>query len=195
MQSLDTPLAAFEVSSVALGYRALDVISRADQIRILEASPISGGRFFILCSGPAAALQSTIDAVRSAFGTKASEVLIDSVVVEKQAGAIGESLFSLAQVELGESLIVVECKTISGLLASAEAMLSFEGIDPIEMKIHRGGTTGGYGFFSSRTSIALPAAEEVRTRLKSAYREGDVQVIENPVAAFRQFFNFSGVSS
>lgn len=192
MKNLDTSFASFEISSIALGYRALDVITRVSGVEVLEASPVGGGRFLVFCSGDIGILREASDKLRVALGAVAGEALADFALVERHGKTISEALFSLSQVQLGECLIVVECKSISGLLASAESICSFEGIEIIELKVHRGGTSGGYGFFSGPSKMALPAGEEVRTKLKSALREGHVEVIESPTERFREFFNFSG---
>lgn len=192
MNTSGMALASFDFSSIAFGYKALDVVTRANGASVLEASPSGNGRFLIICSGPSDALQAVVNQLRSEFDGAMPEVLVDHALVSGGVEPMKEAIYSLAQVALDDSLVVVECETVSGLLAVAEHMLEIHQMKAIELKIHRGGASGGYGFFTGESAKAAVGAEDARASLRKTLRKGHVELIDRPSNAFREFFNFSG---
>ena len=190
MKNLDTSLFCVEIASLAHGYRVLNSLTASPGLRILDASP-AGQRFLIIALGPADEIRSAAQNARSLFEGDAG-VSLDSEVVDGFDPQMLEALFSLPQQPLEESLIIVESATVSGLVASAQQLCGPHGLKPIELKIHRASDGRGYGFFTGPKEKCIPAALDVETRLKSADRHGRVELIEEPNAGFRTFFNLSG---
>jgi hypothetical protein len=191
-KSLSTSLLVLEVSSIALGYAALAVLAAHADVRILDASPSGLGRFIILAQGELEILRDQLQKTRGKIDGTDAELVIDHELIEGADPEVLKALFSLAQNELEESLLVIETDTVAGLLSVSQILTQIHGLKPIDIKIQRGGNGGGYGFFTSSTAKVAPAAEDARTHLKSAMRKGHVETIENPVAGFRRFFNLSG---
>lgn len=193
-QTPDTPIsiACFEIAAVSLGYKALDAITRRTGIRVLEASVLGPSRFMILCSGETRVLEGLHAPVRGALDGGAAGMFIDHEVIDQIEPQALEGLYALSQVSLNESLVVIECGTVCGLLASAHAMIRSGGLSVIEIKLHRGAGRGGYAFFTGSAEGCLLAAEDARTRLRNSLREGSVEVIDSPAPGFREFFNLSG---
>jgi microcompartment protein CcmL/EutN len=190
MSFVDTSVACFEISSVVLGYRALHVVTQASGVRVLEASVAGQGRFVIIAQGPAETLRALQGKVREATDGAS---LIDTEVVEKVEPTVLEALYSLTQVSLESALAIIECETVSGLLASAQILVHGHRLKPIEIKIHRA-RAGGYAFFTGANENCGAAVMDVEARLQAKMRKGEIEVIVGPSAAFREFFNFSGQS-
>lgn len=181
-----TALLSIEMKSLTFGYRALDLVAR--RARILEATVIGAGRFLILAEGEVAALKSAFHDVHQAMDKE----IVDHEVIDRADRRLLEATFSLAQMHLLKSLIVVEVESVSGLLSAASSLLA-SGIEIIEIKIHRAAFGGGYGFFTAADEkLAAACAENVRTRLRQSMREGDVAIVEEPSAGLRAFFHLDG---
>ncbi len=191
MPSDGPALAVFEIGSVALGYQALAAASRHPGATIVEAAPVRADRFLILIQGPTSALRAAQADVRRLCETFAADLLEDLDLIEDPDERLLPALFSLSQRSVGESLLVVDADSTSGLLVVSQALLQ-NGLEVIELKGGRGAFGGGVGFFTGPAAITASAAEDARTRLKQAVRAGRVEVIDGAPASFRAFFNLDG---
>ena len=185
-------IGSIEVKSVATGYRALDMLTKAGVKYILEAAPVGGGVFMILVEGGESDLRSSIQTLRSSLENGGLISIVDSEVIEGAASEVLASAYSLAQQKLQESLVVVECQTISGLLSSLREMEMDHGLCLIETKIYRSGQAGGYGFATGPSLACASAVVDIRARLQNSMQQGTLEVIDQPVANFRSYFNLSG---
>lgn len=191
MKTIDTCLASIEIGSVVLGYRALDALTRQNGVRVLEASVAGEGRLLIIAQGEETTLRLALNEMRESADGVGSQAVVDFELIADVDRSVPEALYALAQVPLEEALIVVECETVSGLLASAQALVHSHGMKAIELKVHRS-SRGGFGFFTGPLSESAAAVVDVEGRLRVAMRKGAAAVIEKPAPAFREFFNFSG---
>lgn len=190
MTTLSAALLSLELKSIAIGYRVLQKVTGIEGVRVLEASP-AGDRFLILAIGPQKDLELAHAAARDALDSSEKDSWMDAEVVKDCDPALIEAIYHLPQIPTRESLLVADCASVSGLLAVAQSLVRAKEIDVIEIKIKRAGG-GAYGFFTGLTEDCGPAAEEARTKLKRAMREGSVEVIEAMTPQFREFFNLSG---
>jgi hypothetical protein len=191
-KSLLRSLLILEVASIAVGYTALAALTNHPDVRVLDASPSGLGRFMILVQGEQPVLREQLQKIRAQLDGGSNDLVVDHDLIEDFCPKALEAVFSLAQHELEESLVVAEADTVSGLLSLSQIMTHVHGLNPIDIKILRGAGGGGYGFFTGPTTKTAPAAEDARTHLKSAMRKGRIETIENPSDGFRRFFNLSG---
>lgn len=195
MKNLDSALLCLEIDSIALGYRALNILCDAakDELRVIDASPI-GERFLILALADEKVLKDSLARARTDIEATHTASVLDAEVFTSASSEILEAMFSLQQTPLEESLVVAECESVSGCLATALTLVEGHGLKPIEIKIHRSNAKGAYAFFTGNEQACLPAAEDAKTRLKNALREGTIEVIAQPTKTFRGFFQLSGES-
>lgn len=193
MNKVDTSVLCCDLRSVAAGYRVLDVLTRFESVRILEASPIGVGRFIIISQGEREKLEDRQRTLHSLIEGFVESPLVDQDLLHDVHESLLEGLYSLAQVSLEESLIVMECETVSGLLSIGHELTRAHELKPIELKIHRGGASGGFGFFTGKSEACAPAAEFIRAKLGHDLRRGQVELIDNPTKDFRRFFNLNGL--
>ena len=191
MNNLDTSLLCLEIKSLGMGYRALSLVTQESAVRVLEAAP-AGDRFLILLLGASQKLHEVLKNTRQALDGPGAVEILDSEVVEKIDPAVLEGIYSLTQNELGESLVVAECGTVSSLLSVAQALTTDGGLKLIELKIKRATPGGAWGLFTGSSANAEPAAEKIRTLFQTKMREGKIDVIASSSESFRSFFNFSG---
>ena len=194
-QSVVGPFFCAEIASVPSGYQALNVLTQGEGVEILEASPIGARRFLILALGQETSLKQQVQELKTSFeghALSSESKMIDQAFIDQVDSSVIESAFSLTQVNLEESLVALECATVSGLLSVAHVLTRDHGLKVIETRITRSGLGGGFALFTGTSEACAPAAEDARTHLKNAMREGTVEVIEAPTETFRSYFNFSG---
>ena len=130
-------MASFEIASIGLGYRALDLLTRMNSVQIIEASVVAGGRFLILAEGEAHEFELLSIELRAALegsGENTRGAVLDHEILSLRDRTLLESIYSLSQSPLAEALIVIECETVSALLASLQLMQANHQIQIIESK-------------------------------------------------------------
>lgn len=187
MKKVDNAIACLEISSIAFGYRVLSEVSSAPKTRILEASPC-GSKFLILMTGERDDLNRAVSEVRQKSSPGS---WIDSEVIEAKDQRVIEAFFALPQEPIAESLVVLECGTVSGCLAVATLLVEKHGLSPIEIRVQRSSTGGAYGFFTGSADKCAAALEDARKELSSSGRKGQVELIDQPPKAFREFFELA----
>ena len=190
MNTAKTGFLIIEIKSIAIGYRVLQLVSKDNDVRVLEASP-AGDRFILLITGAPETLELRAREAKESLDANDKRIWIDQELITDCAPEIVEAFYHLPQVEAGEALIIVETETVSGLLASADSLVRGYGLKVIEIKIKRTGG-GAYGFFTGSSKDCAPGAAEIRTRLKRLMREGRAELIEKLSPTFRSQFNLSG---
>lgn len=191
MKNIDTSLLAIDIASVAFGYQALNTICQEPSTRVIEASVVGNGRFFILAQNERLKLEHSFQQVRAKLDGVQADQILDHDVIDLPESVLN-AMYSLAQTSLSEALLVVECQSASGLIAVSNKLIHSHHLQPIEIKIHRGMGLGGFGFFTGSSQNCAPAAEDVRTQLRHDMRDGRVEVIDSPEPTFRRFFNLNG---
>lgn len=196
MKKVDSSLLCLEIASVAAGYLALNAATidggLAAPIRILEAAPV-GSRFLVLAVGSESDLRGALNRARTIFDENEPHIVIDAEVIVDFDQRVNEALYALSQESVAESLVVVETRTVSGILHVAQTLVAAHGLKAIEIRIQRSSTGGAYGFFTGTTEACAPGATDARARLSAAVREGRVEVIDNPSATLRSYFDITGI--
>lgn len=187
MKNIDNAVACLEIGSIAFGYRILNEMASVPKSRIIEASPC-GGKFLILMTGAHDELNRAVHEARQKFD---SNSWVDSAVFEAKDQRVIEAFYALPQDPIDESLVVVDCETVSGCLEAAFTLVDKGGLTPIEIRVQRSSTGGAYGFFTGSTEKCTAVAESARHVLTSSGRKGQVEVIDRPAQAFREFFELS----
>ncbi len=181
-------LGVFEVGSIALGYQALAAVTKDAAIQVLEASTVAPNRFLILLHAPHENIKAAENELRHSCEAPRKDGLVDHEVVASVHADLLPAFYSLSQQQLQDALVVVETDSVSGLVASAQTLLTSHSLTVIELKGTRGLQGKGIGFFTGPAAKVFPAAEDIRHRLKAAIRQGYVEVIANPSPSFRTFF-------
>lgn len=185
MKNLDTVLGSIEIRSMALGYRVLDSILRLTEARVLELAP-AGERLLIFLTGRKNELDEAIKSVRKQLSPADSSLWVDSETIETESPLIQEALFSLSQVSLGESLVIVEGSTVSRVLATAHALVDEGSLKPIEIRVQRSSTGGAYGFFTGSAKDCRDAVSSLGQTLKNGVR---IELIDHPSKGLREYFS------
>lgn len=189
MQTLNSAVAVIEISSPALGYRALDLVTQDPGLEILEASAHGPKVFTLLVRGGKSQLETVVRKTSSSISSTGDSSLRDSTLIDDISPQIIETYFSLHTTEMAEGLLVVECETLSGLFQSAQRAISSHKLTSIELRNLRGDNPIALGLFTGAYKDCIAASEAIKQALANQARHGIVEAINNPSAAFRNFFN------
>jgi hypothetical protein len=191
VKTLNSAVAVIEISSPALGYRALDLFTQNSEFEVLEATAHGSKVFTLIARGEKSQLETVVRKISANIASTGSSSVRDSIVIDDIAPEIIETYFSLHTVEMAESLLVVECETLSGLFQSSAQALKNYKLKAIELRNLRGDNPTALGLFTGVDSDCVSAAESIKLSLEHAARNGTVEVINKPTASFRTFFNLS----
>lgn len=191
MKTLNSALAVIEISSPALGYRALDLFTQNSEFEILEASAHGSKVFTLLARGEKSQLETALRKVSTNIASTGSSSVRDAIVIDDIAPELIETYFSLHTVEMAEALLIVECETLSGLFQSSALAVKNHDLKSIEMRDLRGDTPTALGLFTGKYSDCVSAAESIKLSLANSARNGIVEAIDNPSPSFRKFFNLT----
>lgn len=182
-------IAVIEVSSLALGFRALDLVTQEQGLEILEAAAHGPKIFTLLVRGDKSQLETAVRKVSSSISSTGDSTLRDSIVIDQLNPQIIETYFSLHTTEMTEALLVVECETLSGLFQAAQVATSDHKLTSIEIRNLRGDNPVALGLFTGTYKACVDASEGIRHTLANQARSGVVEAINNPSKSFRHFFN------
>lgn len=193
MEKIDSSLLVLEIDSIAYGYRALQIATLKNPVRVLDASPF-GGRFLILIQGKFADLELAMEDVHRDMVNEKKEMLIEGVVIEFFEPTVRDALFALAQDQLSESLIVLECETVSDCLSLAQNLVKTYKLIPIEIRIQRSSSAKSYGFFTGSNAVCDQAARGMRVKILETQKSKvcHIELIDNPTREVRRFFQLAG---
>ncbi len=177
-----------EMTSLASGYAAMDLLVKKAPVRILEGSMMSPGKFFILINGDEA---SVFESFNEALQKKEWGFL-DSVLISQIDPRVLPAMYGLAKEQVKESLLIVETASMSSGIISSDAALKSASVEIIELRTSRG--IGGKSvFFLTGALDAVEAAREsVSEILKSRGTLLRTEIIARPHQDFLQYFNLSG---
>jgi microcompartment protein CcmL/EutN len=178
-------IASFELSSIARGYFLLDKIVKKAHVKILEASSVSPGKFFILINGDEASVaESRIELLNLCESTLIDEVYIPHLHQEVLPGLYAQNRF-----QVSESIAIVEVATVSSGLLSCDRALKSADVHLIDFRNARG--IGGKSFYFLTGSLdniqaaVIEAAQAINSRGTLIRTE----VIPNPHEDFLNYFN------
>ena len=191
--SKNASVAVIEVSSPALGYRALDILSQDSGLEVLEASAHGAKVFTLLVRGSKSQLEAAVRKTSTSISSTGDATLRDSIIIDDVNPELIETYFSLHTVEMTEARLVVECETLSGLFQAAQRAVTSHKLQSIEIRNLRGDNPVALGLFTGTNNDCVAAAESIKQALANQARNGIVETINNPNPAFRNFFNLKNV--
>jgi microcompartment protein CcmL/EutN len=154
MHLADVALGLLETSSIAAGVRVADEVVKTADVTLLEAAPISPGKFLVLFTGGVAEVEASLSAGRRfAAGHEVDELFLPRLHAQV-APALGRrgGRRGGAGAEPGDAIGVVETLSVSSVLLAADAAAKAARIRLLE--IAPGIGIGGKGFFTMAGDVA-----------------------------------------
>jgi hypothetical protein len=189
---------AIETNSTAFAYKILNEISKNDWIEIVEISAAANAKNFLLFqTHDFKSLQILAERIEEKY-SRASKKFIDSLdpqiidlcLIENLDSKILPALISLEHHAIEESLIVLECQSICGILSALQLSLTNFALKICDLKLMR--QTGGISqaFLTGATAQCRLAGPHLKQKFLAEYRPSQVECIEDLTPKLREFFSF-----
>ena len=158
-------LGLLELDSIAAGVRATDEILKTAHIRLLEALPISSGKFLAIFCGGVAEVEASLRAGRAVAAGAVVDELLLAHVHPHVLPAVGRCD---AEVEVTDALGIVETRTVAAAFVAADAAAKAARVHLVEIGAGRG--IGGKGYFTLTGDVASVSAAAEAGRILIAPR-------------------------
>jgi microcompartment protein CcmL/EutN len=142
-------LGLLETGSIAAGVRAADEVLKAARVVMVEACPVSPGKFLVVFTGGVAEVEASLEAGRRIAAAHVLDELLLARVHPDVAPALGGSD---ELPEPGPALGVVETLTVASAIVGADAAAKAARVRLWEIAPGRG--IGGKGFFTMTGDVA-----------------------------------------
>lgn len=142
-------LALLELSSIAAGVRAADEMLKSAGVELLEAIPISSGKFLVIVAGGVAEVEASLDAGRRAAGSTIVDELRLATVHPDVPPAIARPR---GEQSMRTALGIIETTTVAAAIVGADA--AAKAADVLVLEIAPGRGIGGKGFFTLTGDVA-----------------------------------------
>ncbi|HMB71769.1 MAG TPA: BMC domain-containing protein [bacterium] len=170
-------LGLLESRSIAAGVRAADDLLKAAPVRLVEACPISSGKFLVIFCGGVAEVEASLDAGRAACGADLEDELLLAQVHPAVAPAVARGE---GDQPLDAALAIVETTSVASAVLGADAAAKAAEVRLLEIAPGRG--IGGKGFFTLTGSVgaAEAAVEAARARIDPRGTHVRTEILTGP---------------
>ena len=146
-------LGLLETSSIAAGVRATDEVLKTATIRLVEACPVSPGKFLVVFSGGVAEVEASLGRGGAVCGPHLVDRLLLPRVHQDVAPAIERQG---GKPELGVAIGIVETLTVASTIEGADAAAKAARVRLLEIAPARG--IGGKAYFTMTGDVAAVEA-------------------------------------
>lgn len=165
-----------ELTSIAKGIYATDVMIKAGSIQVISATAVCPGKYMAIIQGDVAAVESAIDAGVYASG----EYLVDSFLLPNVHPAVFPAITATTLPDGKGALGVMESFSMASMIIAADAALKTADVQALELRLGSG--LGGKAYFTCAGDIAA-VNEAVEAGKVLAMEKGllvNVEVIPAP---------------
>lgn len=169
-------LGLIELSSIAAGLQVGDAMLKAADVEMVLARTICSGKYMVLVRGDVAAVQSAVDAGKTAGDFS----VIDSFVIPNLHESIFPAISGVSGVQMMEALGAIESFSVASLVEGADAMAKAANVKLIEVRLAM--ALGGKAFATVTGSVAA-VTSAVEAGARTVGRKGMLVnkiVIPNP---------------
>lgn len=141
-----------ELTSIAKGIEAADVMAKAADVEILTSTPVCPGKYFVLVHGDVSAVESSVNAgVRMG-----SHYVIDHFLLPNVHPAVYPAITSTTTTSEIHALGIMESFSIASMIVCADIALKAAEVDAIELRLGTG--IGGKSFFTCTGDVSAVRA-------------------------------------
>ncbi len=145
-------LGLIELSSIAAGMQAADIMLKTSEVELVISRSICSGKYMVLVGGDVAAVQSSVD-------TAASQIdfaVIDTFVIPNVHKDIFPALSGHSGVDTLEALGIIESFSVASLIEGADAAVKAASVKLIEVRLAM--ALGGKAFCTLTGEVAAVQA-------------------------------------
>lgn len=141
-----------EVSSIASGMLAADIMLKTSEVEIIVSRTICSGKYMTIIGGEVAAVTSSVEAAAETieFG------VIDQMVIPNVHPTIFPAISGHNQVELLEALGIIESFSVASLIEAADEAVKAANVKLIELRLAM--ALGGKAFVTMTGEVAAVRA-------------------------------------
>jgi len=137
-----------ELGSIASGIQAADIMLKTSDVEILVSRTICSGKYMTLIAGDVAAVSSAVNNAVDTIGFG----VIDNFVIPNVHSTIFPAIAGHNEVEMLESLGIVESYSVASLIEGADAAVKAANVKIVELRLAM--ALGGKAFFSITGEVA-----------------------------------------
>jgi microcompartment protein CcmL/EutN len=141
-----------EMGSIASGMQAADIMLKTSNVELILSRTICSGKYMTLIGGEVAAISSAINAAVDTIGFG----VIDFFVIPNVHKSIFPAIAGNNNIEMLESLGIVESYSVASLIEGADAAVKAANIKLIEVRLAM--ALGGKAFFTCTGEVAAVTA-------------------------------------
>ena len=173
---MSNSIGMIELTSIAKGIYATDMMIKAASIEVVSATPVCPGKYIAIIQGDVAAVESSINA-----GVRASEeYLVDSFILANVHPAVFPAITATTLPDGSGALGVMESFSMASMIMAADAALKTAEIQALELRLGSG--LGGKAYFTFTGDVAA-VNEAVEAGKVMAMEKGllvDVAIMPSP---------------
>ncbi|MFN8179373.1 MAG: BMC domain-containing protein [bacterium] len=152
-------LGLLETSSIAAGVRVADEVLKAAPVELLEAVPVSPGKFLVIFAGGVSEVEAALAAGKRFTG----ETLLDELFLPRVHPRVGPAISRREPPSSdGEAIGIVEMLSVAAAIVGADAAAKTAAVTLLEIAPGRG--IGGKGFFTMTGDVASVEAAAAAAR-------------------------------
>lgn len=141
-------LGLIEMTSIAAGMQAADIMLKTSNVELILSRTICSGKYMVLIGGDVAEVQSAVD--RAVNQTEFA--VIDTFVIPNVHDDIFPALSGHSNVEMLESLGILESFSVASLIEGADAAVKSSNVKIIEIRLAM--ALGGKAFCTLTGEVA-----------------------------------------
>ncbi len=141
-------LGLIELTSIAAGMQAADIMLKTSQVELVISRTICSGKYMVLIGGDVAEVQSAVDAAVNQLDF----AVIDTFVIPHVHPDIFPALAGHTQVEELQALGIIESFSVASLIEGADAAVKAANVELLEIRLAM--ALGGKAFCTLTGEVA-----------------------------------------
>lgn len=141
-----------EVTSIARGIYATDLMLKTAYVEVVSATPVCPGKYIAIVQGGVAAVESSVNAGIAA----AAEYLADSFILPNVHPAVFPAITATTMPEGAGALGIMEAFSLASMIIAADAALKAASVQALELRLGSG--LGGKAYFTFSGDVAAVEA-------------------------------------
>ena len=141
-------LAILEFDSVAVGIEAGDAMVKRAPLGVIHSGTAQPGKYLVLIAGDVASVEESL----AAGGALGGEAVIDTVFLPDIHPEVVAAIRGKRALEDGEALGVIETRTVSAVIAAADAAVKGASVTVAQIELADGLGGKGYALFGGVVS-------------------------------------------
>jgi len=176
-------IAIVEFTTISTGIKAADMMAKTADIDIVESQAVCPGKYMIVIAGLLSAVNASVDAVKSVFGTK----FISGYVLGNPHEGILPAFYGAAKIDKMRALGVFETFDAATAVLAADMAAKTAVIDLIEVRLAKGMCGKSFVTLTGEISAVEAAVARAAAVAGEAGMLLDTAVIANPDDKLIQF--------